>query len=131
MHFNDPVKLSDFTKKYSDNKSVISNLAKDVMNIIKESIIVTNTSLICYTIKKLGKESLSTLDFKNHLKENYNFLKNKNKDVDNIDFDRIDDHLKLMESKNIIKMKKNEIFIPKKSQNLINYYSNNILHFFV
>jgi len=131
LHFSDPIRLSDFTKKYKDDKSLINNLAKDVMDKIKGSIIVTNTSLICYTIKKINKKTLSIDNLKNNLKKNYGYLKNKNKNVDNIDFDGIDKHLKLMESKNIIKRKKNEISIPKKSKNLINYYSNNILHFFV
>ena len=131
LHFNRPIKLSDFTEKYKDDKSLINNIANYVMIRIKESIIVTNTALMCYTIKKLGKETLSIQDFEKHFNTNYTFLKNNKRNVDNINLDKIEDHLKLMKSKNIIRFNENEISIPKNSKNLINYYSNNILHFFV
>lgn len=131
LYFNDPIKLSDFAEKYKDDKSLINNIVNSVMNRIKESIIVTNTALICYTIKKLGKETLPIQDFEKHFKANYTFLKGKKRNVDNIHLDKVEDHLKLMESKKIIKLKSDKICISQSSQDLINYYSNNILHFFV
>jgi len=131
LHFNDPIKLSDFVEKNKDDRSLINNIVNSVMSKIKESIIVTNTALMCYTIKNLGKETLSIQDFEKHFNTNYLFLKNKKRNVINIRLDKVKDHLKLMESKKIIKLKRGKICISRSSEDLINYYSNNILHFFV
>lgn len=131
LHFNDPIKLSDFAGKYKEDKPLINNIVNSVMSRIKESIIVTNTALMCYTIKKLGKKTLPIQDFENHFNANYIFLKNKNRNVDNINLDKVEDHLKLMESKKIIKLENDKICASQSSEDLINYYSNNILHFFV
>ncbi len=130
IHFNEPIRLSELSEKYKEDRLLLSSLADEVMEKIKGSIIVSNTALICYTLDKLGKGSLGFEDFKKHVKENYDFLKSEGRDVRYVDLEKLEDHLKRMQLKNIVKVKENQIIVPENSKNLIQYYSNNILHFF-
>jgi len=130
LHFGDSISLSNISKICKDDKNLVSSIAEKVMDKIKESIIVTNTSLICYTISKLGKDEVHIDDLKKHLSSNYDLLKKKNKDISNIDLNNIENHLKSMESKNILKFEKNKILVSENSKTLVTYYRNNILHFF-
>ena len=109
---------------------MIQNLANKVMNEIKEHIVVTNTSLISYTIIKIGKEILPLDKLRMNIRNNYYLLRKSGRDVKNIDLKNIERHLRLMESKNIITIKDDEIHVPKSSKSALEYYRKNILHFF-
>ncbi|MBS3102017.1 1-acyl-sn-glycerol-3-phosphate acyltransferase [Candidatus Woesearchaeota archaeon] len=130
LHFGDPIKLSDFFSKSKGDSGMIQNLANKVMNEIKEHIVVTNTSLISYTIIKIGKEILPLDKLRMNIRNNYYLLRKSGRDVKNIDLKNIERHLRLMESKNIITIKDDEIHVPKSSKSALEYYRKNILHFF-
>lgn len=127
IKFGKPIKISNSGRKTS---KTIDELGDKLVETIKSLVIVTPTSLVCYTL--IGTDAVNYNDFKKKFKSNYNKLKELKCDISYVDLSQIEKYLEFARKKGIIDFDKRNGTINAKGNKkaIVQYYSNNILHLF-
>ena len=130
INFGEPISASTIKKKTKSEDKIVDILGDSLMSNIKSLVVVSPTALLCYTL--LNKNKINLIEFKKKFKINFEKLKRSKKNVAYIDLNKIMDYILFADDKRIIKFDKNDqiIFVDSKQRQMIEYYSNNILHLF-
>ena len=127
IKFGIPIKIPNLK---INNKKMVDYIGNKLIETIKTLVVVTPTSLICYTM--LNQQKMPYGIFRKKFNINYIKLRKLKSDISYIDLTKIDKYLQFAHIKNIINFNKRSKTITVKYNQieLIQYYSNNILHLF-
>lgn len=131
INFGNPVKLSP--NQINSGRGFAKSLGNSFMDEIRNLVVVSPISLLCYTLaESYKKERISLSGFRKRFGTNFERLKKSGMCVSFVDLKKIMEYIEFAEGKEIIEFdrKRKTIIIGHKKWRLIRYCSNNIRHLF-
>ena len=127
INFGGPISVFSFKRSISHNK-LIDAFGDYIMERIKSLATISPTSLICYAL--LGSDKMEYPEFKKKFTTHYLKLKKSGIDISKINLNKINDYIAFADSKGVIEFDKfaGIIRIDGGKKDLVEYYSNNIIH---